>query len=565
MKNSELSESSVPPPSEKGVQYISQSLNPPIVAATLVPAEPVAIIEDAEPADAIAIAVDEACAAAVQCAPFQREYTRETSTMSSSSDRGVSSQHSSSARLESLRIPHEVVHIDDEITLETTDTTANEAQLNEGTTKKQKRSDDVMIQCSKAYLIVGTSTFLIGIAAIMGLLIVFMSKEKGSKTSQSFPSPTVALDVPTAAPSSEVPSLAPSCSGLFSQVYNQKVKQGGSLFFTMDQSGSTIAVSRNDYQAEGSFLEFFNLEDEEEYKTEEVYHIHDLHISGDGSTLAVGVNSYEGSQGKGGAVLLFKKLNENRFTPIQNIEAGGGYRGAVYSVSLSYDGLTVAYVASSGHVDVFQKTNETDFFRRHGTRLNNDILPPINADSKVELSGDGNRLYVSASQQIMAFEINNETATWESLGQTIQYDYATEMLVSHNGTTLVVGTHYDFPIVVYEEWKEPGSNATSWHEVSTLDIPMKGVDQRMAVSADGRNIVVSETLAKNQNVAKFFHRSGSAFIATQDITLHAGKLRGIALDPAGEQLTVAINETVTAYRKDCGSRGLFQQPSQRKN
>mmetsp|Transcript_4319 Transcript_4319/g.6408 ORF Transcript_4319/g.6408 Transcript_4319/m.6408 type:complete len:564 (+) Transcript_4319:128-1819(+) len=541
-------------PDEK---MVLNEANPPLVAATLVPSEQIAIVEDALPASEAPLAV---------CTSLQREYTRGTSTSSTSSLQQEFSVHSveNSARLESDYhqpppgpIPYGVadVHIGDEEALDTAET-ENNATPNQ--TGKDHQRQQIVTRCSRIYFVIATITFLIGFAGIIAVGITLTSKPP---LKSQLPLPTLPVhshDIPTSAPSSESPSLAPSCSGLFSSIFSLAVPQGGSTFFTMDRHGNTIVVTNYNYQTGASGLQFFDLVNDDQFETEAAYHIHDLRISGDGNTLVCGVNGFEGNA-HGGAALFFEKINNQWLSPV-HIEAGSGRKGAVNSVSISYDGSVVAYVSSDGVIDVVRKGNSTKLMQEYGNRLNQTYF---DSNTKVNLSGDGTRLFVSANKMVRAYELNNVTRTWELLGPSIHYDYPTNVAVSHTGSVVVVGSTLDFPAVAYEEWQDDETNEKTWEKVGTFDILSGGFSQRLALSSDGRNVVLVETIENQKNVATLFRKSGTAFIAAQHMTLRDGPLRGVALDPVGEQLTVAIHDSVVAYRKDCGTRGLFQRPSDR--
>jgi 6-phosphogluconolactonase (cycloisomerase 2 family) len=111
---------------------------------------------------------------------------------------------------------------------------------------------------------------------------------------------------------------------------------------------------------------------------------------------------------------------------------------------------------------------------------------------------------------------------------------------------LALGSNFDFPVQVFED------RNNMWHQVGNLDIATTSQVQHVAISGDGRNIVVGEHLTE-QIVARLFRRSGSRFVQMQDISFEGVFFRGMCLDVGGERLVVAVDDTVTTYRKDCST------------
>ena len=152
----------------------------------------------------------------------------------------------------------------------------------------------------------------------------------------------------------------------------------------------------------------------------------------------------------------------------------------------------------------------------------------------------------------MAFHFVDDN--WVQLGNAMLYQgISPEVHPSYDGTVVVLSSGFDFPVSVFELEDSQNSTGGVWDEVGTLDITTNTVGQYAVISADGRNVVVAETLANEQTVARLFQRSGSVLTQVQDLTLPNGIFRGMSLDVGGEQLVVAVDDAVSRYRKECSS------------
>ena len=553
--------------------------DPPLVTATPIPMEPTTIVVDAEAVNesvtVTAQVLDETdrTTSYIDATPsttFSVPMMDPRSTFLNHQTSSLSSSYSNEevlSRQESVPVTHEVVQID----------AAEDASEGSSTQSYQEEDQqqklDRMQRYCKIYLAVALIMFTIGTIGLVVMGFNLGPVQVHQPLVANAPSPTVA-EVPTPAPInaspstakptvSMVPSQMPSCSGLYRQVASVRVAQSGSNHFTMSEQGDTIAVANFNFQQSRSFLETFTVKGKDlgVIRTESVegYSLSDMRVSGDGSTLVLGVNTYaQFNDEVGGALLVLEKVDFEEDGIVdwrirRQLLTGGGSRGAVIKVATSSDGMTVAFaadIAGEGYYvevyrDNYESSNELQLL---GQRI---IDTAFDGNTVVALSGDGSRLFVATSDnQVKAFEYVNET--WVQLGGTMHYDgISPEVHPSHNGMIVALGSPYDFPVSVFEVHED--ATSASWYEVGRLDITTSSQGQHVALSGDGRNVVVSEKFANQQTLARLFRRSGSVFAPVQDMIWQDGIFRGMSLDVGGEQLVVAVDESVSTYRKDCSA------------
>eukprot|EP00540_Astrosyne_radiata_P013726 CAMPEP_0116862712 /NCGR_PEP_ID=MMETSP0418-20121206/23794_1 /TAXON_ID=1158023 /ORGANISM="Astrosyne radiata, Strain 13vi08-1A" /LENGTH=389 /DNA_ID=CAMNT_0004497603 /DNA_START=100 /DNA_END=1269 /DNA_ORIENTATION=- len=368
-----------------------------------------------------------------------------------------------------------------------------------------------------------------------------------------------------------------------------------------------MVVAHYDYMSQLHFLETWqwNQQQSKPGSQPEGYHIGDMALSGDGSTLVLGVSAFLSPPSNttatseiGGACLVLTRQDESEATTTNStikqtwhvkdiLFTGGGYYGKVSNVAVSNNGTTIALVASmnpsqESYIQVFHSDTDPDGGMQPlgdrlevGIGLQAGVLTHSSVDdtTQVVLSGDGTRLFVSTREsRIYSLEFNDDEWTPLYGGEVFaETTGAPHVLTDMHGTLLVVGSEFNHPsspIHVYEPYRG------AWHQFATLDIfsttSTNGGLQWMALSGDGRNIVVCEAIITTPAVsssllARWYHRSGSAFVSVQDFFLATPntnqntngaegdfQLRAMVLDEGGEQLVVAFrNDLVKGYRKDC--------------
>jgi len=293
----------------------------------------------------------------------------------------------------------------------------------------------------------------------------------------------------------------------------------------------------------------------------EGYAIQDARLSGDGQRLVLGLNSYiQPGDSTGGAMVQLKLVDfvdadGEVWTRRTEILTGGGFYGAVYKVAVSLDGNFFAgVVGDNGNysVQVHHYNDENGLLQQLGDSL---TVPELDRNANVELSGNGERLFVSTADQKVRVFFFTPMGFWKQMGSPMEHvDVVNELRPSFNGTVVALGS-FHHAVHLYEETQNPelAYSPWEWRFIGDLDITKNSVNQKFAMSGDGRNAVVGESYSDGRNIARLFRRSGSVFAEVQDMLLAEGDLRGMVLSAGGERLVLAIEETVTAYQRDCSS------------
>jgi hypothetical protein len=568
----------------KAGQLDDHQEDPPFAIATVIPVGSMTVIDDAEAVhESMSMAATIHILEGTDLTVITNDIATDESHTSLSGPQRSSAftQHTSSlssngtdevfSRQEFRQATHEVVEID---AAQDSGTIRDAGGLSPHEDEQDRKLNRMQKYC-KIYMAIALFMF---IAGTVGIVIVGIKLGRYQST-PLVPAPTLMVPVyPTSAPiqvspsalnpsTSTSPSLMPSCAGLYSKISSVTVTQSGSNFFTMSDEGDVIVVANFDFQQSLSFLETFNLQQNGSSAIRTVsvegYSLGDMRISGDGSTLVLGVNNYPQSSSNevGGALLLLASQDLGNGTVNWTIRhqlfTAGGSQGAVVHVATSEDGRTVAFLADGGdggyYIEVYNANFETaSDLKQLGQRL---IMETITFDinTVVELSGSGSKLFVATSDgKVTAFDFVD--GNWVQLGSAMLYQgISPQVHPSHDGTILALSSGFDFPISVFELEESHNATVVAWDELGTLDITTSSVGQHAAISADGRNVVVTETLENEQTVARLFQRSGSVLTQVQDLTLPNGIFRGISLDVGGEQLVVAVDDTVSRYRKECSS------------
>jgi len=580
--------------SQKSDQNLEHE-NPPLVTATLLPEVPEIIINDAEAiqdsvTENVIIQLDEISSGSLAIDPQSPPLSPEilSSRISNSSSSYVTvSMIPFQEQQEYITIPHQVVQID---MVEDQEVVSSE---DDETPKLQHQQSHYC--CSRMCQIYLSAALIFFFMGIVGMLIInwhFELSREGevpTPSSSTITTPAVIPVQPPSTSSSRKPSLyhsaMPSCSGLYNPVSSVQIKQSGSDLFTMNNQGTTIVVGNYDYQASATNLETFYINENEgsdgkRTESTEGYSVQSLKLSGDGSRLVLGVNSFPQDEKNdegltfnpykdkdlvttGGALLQLERGADGHWLLGHKVLTGGGKYGGVFNVATSEKGSIVACSVlgenNTWYVQVYHEISTNDssntFLIPLGTRI---TAVPLDRNSIVELSGNGEILFLATDDgQVRSFEYSRTQNDWVQLGEAMSYQIEPEIRSSYDGD--IVALSCIFPVKVFERsYNNNVSSSTSWwSDIGPLDISTVSSVQHVAISGDGRNVVIGETILGDEthgdrkNIARLFRRSGSIFAKIQDIYLKDGLFLGISLDMDGERLSVVVEETVTTFQKDC--------------
>jgi hypothetical protein len=369
---------------------------------------------------------------------------------------------------------------------------------------------------------------------------------------------------PSSAPSptfvSSAPSEMPSCNGLYEKVSSITVSPSGSDKFTMSNDGRTIVVANYDASKGMSYLETFHVfaSHVSQVTSKEGYFLTELQISADGSTLVIGTHTYlqEDSTQTAGTVLVMEsvELNGQRNWEVwHKVVTNDGKRGAVLRVAVSDDGSTIAFFAKDSrdtyYVEVHKVDDEQEKLSILGSRIRKSFF---DENTLISISGDGLRLFVTSGEnQVRSFDYINGKG-WLQFATAMKYDgISPKSYSSFDGNIVALSSSFGFPTVLFEALKSEAIE--QWNKIGVFDVTAISQSQYIAISADGRNLIVADVLSTQKSLARLYRKSGSLYTQLQDLTLPNGIFRGIQLDETGEQLAVAIDNDVTVYRKDCPS------------
>jgi WD40 repeat protein len=425
---------------------------------------------------------------------------------------------------------------------------------------------------SYCWIVVGCSFTMFAIGSIgiilIALNIISFSRIEAHPT-QIIPSPVLPIgqgedrkpfDAAPSAPSptiSSAPSEMPSCNGLYEKVSSITISQSGSDEFTMSNDGTTIVVANYDGAQGISYLETFHTfaSHVSQVKSTESYFLSDLQISADGSTLVLGTHTYPqgDSMQVGGAVIVLEnaELNGKGDWKIRHeLFTGGGKLGLVHCVAVSDDGRTLAFLTRDSYnayyVEVYKEDDEQEKMLILGKRLRQSYA---DENSLIAISGDGLRVFITSGEnQVRSYDYLDDK--WLQFASVIIYNGISPMpYSSYDGKILALSSSFGFSIVLFEAYK--GEGIEQWNKIGVFDITSTSQSQYTAISANGHNVIVADVLSSQKSLARLYRKSGSLYTQLQDFSLPSGIFRGIQLDETGEQLTVAIDNEVTVYRKDC--------------
>jgi hypothetical protein len=311
------------------------------------------------------------------------------------------------------------------------------------------------------------------------------------------------------------------------------------------------------------------------------YRLNTTSLSGDGSTLLLGVNSYaqkvQNEGAVGGALLVYRR-GESLWKLHGLVETGGGEYGAVFDVTSSYDGRVVAFSASTidgdSYVDVYAVLNQTGVTSINkqgssGGEANYDVpgtlgWGSVNRSSggetkgenlnamllSVTLSGSGKRLFISTRGTIRSLDFAGRCACWNQVGNIFTYESGTKIQVSFDGN-VVLPTHTQSSVLAYEfsggEWgfvNQGGSDSTE----TQIALSSDGQSFLRASSSGNQNSEVGVQLFKKQANGP----SWSELPASSLMSLSRPLLMGATIMLADYgNVIVAWDDVVTVYQSPC--------------
>jgi len=322
------------------------------------------------------------------------------------------------------------------------------------------------------------AALFISFAGVVAMLIIDWKLEMKNDEGTVSPSPPTKVipdSIPVQAPSTiKDTSAMPSCSGLYNPISSVSIKQSGSDLFTMDNEGRTIVVGNNDNEASVSSLETFYIHEEEVSNKQPPestngYSVQSMKISGDGSRLLLGLNSFPQDQisglatdsirnssilTTGGALLQMKKDSNDHWMLAHKVLTGGGKLGGVFNVATSKKGTTVACsVLGEGdiwYVQVYRESSADEssniFIIPLGARI---VEIPIDRNSIVALSGNGKILFIATGDNyVRSFGYNPTDNDWVQFGEPMSYEIEPEIKPSYDGN--VVALSNIFPVKIFE-------------------------------------------------------------------------------------------------------------------
>lgn len=291
-----------------------------------------------------------------------------------------------------------------------------------------------------------------------------------------------------------------------------------------------------------------------------------LALSADGRVMAVGAPLSNVGGTDRGAVRLFQRSGST-WVPLGadlSGEAAGDRAGS--AVALNAAGTRVAVGAplndgratNTGHVRVHEWDGSA------WVPLGNDIDPPTDsgAGSALRLSASGDRIVIGApglntvAGGVFVYEWNG--TSWTQLGASLRVgnQVGTSVAISADGQRIAHGApgaqSSTLPgTVVVWDW-----NGSDWVAAGTLqgEALADGFGESIALSADGRRLVVGAPGNRDGGVAGGGARTGAFYVYEQDaggqwVQMGAdldGLLVGNSVGPAGSQVAISDDGTLVA-------------------
>jgi len=281
-----------------------------------------------------------------------------------------------------------------------------------------------------------------------------------------------------------------------------------------------------------------------------------LVLSDDGATLVAGVHSYfEVSDGTvGGAFLIFKRLNHSTLTwNLTHVQRTyGDIYGTVFDVAVSSDGSTVA--VSAGMLADVSLSFGVSVYRVSEIGLElmgNTLLENLVRDTKIELSGDGTRLFLTTADsrlQIFDFSI--------AYGWTVTKEFIFEgsnpvIQVSRDGDILAIGNDNWYPVKVYALMDG------KWDTMDSVGrVDQDSYNFKFSLSKDGNNLFLSGIFSGNgtQNVmGEWFRRGSNGFQAISSVTIPGTSIINVFFNEQASQLLFATDFGLTGFERICAS------------
>jgi hypothetical protein len=243
------------------------------------------------------------------------------------------------------------------------------------------------------------------------------------------------------------------------------------------------------------------------------YSGYSVSISSDGTTVAIGAPLNDGSVPEAGQVRVYKN-NAGNWTQIGvDINGEGGTDLSGYSVSISSDGTTVAIGAPSndgsgtdaGQVRVYQYNSSTSIWTPIGADIDGEAAGDFFGNS-VSISSDGTTLAIGArlndgsgidAGQVRVYKSN--AGNWTQIGADMDGEAAGDnfgyfVSISSDGTTVAIGApHNDGSGTAAGHVRVYKNNAGTWTQIGAdFDGEAAGdfFGNSVSISSDGTKVAI---------------------------------------------------------------------------
>lgn len=559
-------------------QYLQNELDPPLVAATLLPVVSPAL-EPSYPVELeleLVVGSDTSTmtpAAATSTAATISTTAAAPAVMVVDADRHDGDEQSTQPSLDPTMIldpPGSIpgdairVYIDDE----------RPNPYNHQETKRKRRG------CWKI-VIFGGMCCLVG--AVLGVTLAYTGGRRDGlnalENEEPLPRPlnTTLVQVPSR---STHPSAAPSCalgldltwiqnytdvssSPVFASrpIYGHSTRHILAVFanydaFTDKTTIQTIVVSRSGIQ--GKVIQPINAQS---------FQIQSVAVSDDGTTLVLGGGSYVSlTEGVGGAFMILQRLNPHtdltwNLTHVHF--TGGGEYASVSDVAINDNGTVVAAMLSSqifvvgGNIGV-DPGMIVSVYQVTGNGL--EPMPsqvPWENITAMAISGDGTRLFTATqNSRIQVFDFSLYQG-WTSSGRLFFESEYVSLQASHSGDVLVVGDGSDYPTypvkvhaLVEERWETVDSLVVGKNDKYRSFFPV--------LSKDGNHVFLTRDADDGtpRLGGDWFQRGPDGFVKISSLIFpleYASSIRAACFNEDMTQLVVSTDLDLLGYERMCAS------------